>query len=180
MENTEEYLVEYIAGSKWNERKGAMYRHMECRVCGAMSRCGEEATAVTCTICVNESINAQFGGPELQGKTSTGRPRGWKWMSVFVDMDGTVYHNGKEQPELKGTLKPSDIKDKGNRLNKKEKSKIKQEAGTRLFKLKKDYNGLRWKKDKKVFEKHIKYESRILAGKFPRKFDAQEYYKKKY
>ena len=101
-------------------------------------------------------------------------------MSVFVDMDGTVYHSGEEQVELKGTLKPSDIKDKGNRLNKKEKSKIKQEAGTRLFKLKKEYNSLRWKKDKKVFEKHIKYESRILAGKFPRKFDAQEYYKKKY
>ena len=81
----EKYLVEYIPGSAWNERKGAMYRHMECKVCGVMTKCGEEATAVTCSICVAESLNAQFGGPDVTLKKSTGRPRGWKWMAVFVD-----------------------------------------------------------------------------------------------
>ena len=35
-------------------------------------------------------------------------------------------------------------------------------------------------KDKKVIEKYIKYEARILAGKFPRKFNSIEYYEKKY
>tara|TARA_B100000780_G_scaffold244348_1_gene187918 strand:+ start:3090 stop:3629 length:540 start_codon:yes stop_codon:yes gene_type:complete len=179
MENPE-YLVEYIPGSAWNERKGVLYRHMECRVCGQLSKCSEETTAVTCHVCVSECLNAQFGGPELLGKTSTGRPRGWRWMAEYVDKDGTVYHKGEEQPALKGSLKPSEIKDSGNRLNKKDKLKIKQEAGSRLFKLKKEYKGLRWKKDKKVFEKHIKYETRILAGKFPRKFNANEYLEKKY
>ena len=101
-------------------------------------------------------------------------------MAVFVDRDGTVYHKGIEQPELKGTLEPSKIKDKGNRLTKKEKEKIKLEAGSRLFKLKKKYQTLRWKKDKKVMDKLIKYETRILAGRFPRKFNAEEYYEKKY
>ena len=176
----EKYLVEYLPGTKWNERKGALYRHMECRVCGVMSKCGEEATAVTCHDCVSESLQAQFGGPEITLKQSTGRPRGWKWMAVFVDRDGTVYHKGIEHPELKGTLEPSKIKDKGNRLTKKEKEKIKLEAGSRLFKLKKKYQTLRWKKDKKVMDKHIKYETRILAGRFPRKFNAEEYYEKKY
>ena len=165
-----EYRVEYLPGTKWNERKGAMYRHMECRICGVMSKCGEDATAVTCTDCVQEGLYEQFGGPDVTLKKSSGRPRGWKWMAVFVDRDGTVFHRGIEQPELKGTLEPSKIKDKGNRLNKKEKEKIKLEAIQKL----------RWKKDKKVLDKAIKYETRILAGKFPRKFDSEEYWKKTY
>lgn len=176
----EQYRVEYLPGTKWNERKGAMYRHMECRICGQMSKCGEDTTAVTCHDCVQEGLYAQFGGPDVTLKKSSGRPRGWKWMAVFVDRDGTVFHRGIEQPELKGTLEPSKIKDKGNRLNKKDKEKIKLEAGKRLYKLKKDIQKLRWKKDKKVLDKAIKYETRILAGKFPRKFDSEEYWKKTY
>ena len=176
----EKYLVEYLPGTKWNENKGSMYRHMECRVCGQMSKCGEEASSVLCHVCVSESLNAEFGGPDVTLKKSTGRPRGWKWMAVFVDRDGTVYHKGEEQPDLKDTLEPSKIKDSGNRLTKKEKERIELEAGTRLFRLKKKYNTLRWKKDKKVMDKHIKYEARILAGRFPRKFNSEEYYEKKY
>ncbi len=175
-----DYYVEYFPGEKWNETKGTMYRHMECKRCGQMSKCSEDTTAVTCSDCVQEIMNNAHGGPEAYGKQSTGRPRGWKWMQVFVDKDGTVFHRGIEQPELKGTLPISTIKDKGNRLSKKEKEKIKQEAGSRLFKLKKQYTGLRWKKDKKVIEKYIKYESRIISGKFPRKFNSNEYYEKKY
>ena len=39
----------------------------------------------------------------------TGRPAGWHFMNEFVDKDGTVYHKGKEQPKLKGTLKPTKV-----------------------------------------------------------------------
>ena len=39
----------------------------------------------------------------------TGRPAGWHWMKEFVDKDGTVYHLGKEQPKLKGTLPPTKV-----------------------------------------------------------------------
>ena len=31
-------------------------------------------------------------------------------MNEFVDKDGTVYHKGKEQPKLKGTLPPTKVK----------------------------------------------------------------------
>ena len=31
-------------------------------------------------------------------------------MNEFVDKDGKVFHKGKEQPELKGTLKPTKVK----------------------------------------------------------------------
>ena len=32
------------------------------------------------------------------------------FMNEFVDKDGTVYHKGKEQPKLKGTLPPTKVK----------------------------------------------------------------------
>ena len=70
----EKYLVQYLPGTKWNERKGAMYRHMECKICGQMSKCGEDTTSVTCSDCVSEGLNAQFGGPDVTLKKSTGRP----------------------------------------------------------------------------------------------------------
>ena len=31
-------------------------------------------------------------------------------MNEFVDKDGNVFHKGKEQPDLKGTLKPTKVK----------------------------------------------------------------------
>ena len=35
-------------------------------------------------------------------------------MNEFVDKDGNVFHKGKEQPELKGTLPPTKVKAKEN------------------------------------------------------------------
>ena len=40
----------------------------------------------------------------------TGRPAGWHWMAEFVDKDGNVFHKGREQPKLKGTLPPTKVK----------------------------------------------------------------------
>ena len=31
-------------------------------------------------------------------------------MTEFVDKEGNVFHKGKEQPKLKGTLKPTKVK----------------------------------------------------------------------
>jgi hypothetical protein len=42
----------------------------------------------------------------------TGRPAGWHWMSEFVDKDGNVFHRGKEQPKLFGTLEPTIVERK--------------------------------------------------------------------
>ena len=52
----------------------------------------------------------------------TGRPAGWHFMNEFVDKDGNVFHKGKEQPKLKGTLKPTKVK-----VKKKVKRKTKDE-----------------------------------------------------
>ena len=49
---------------------------------------------------------------EPKQKAPTGRPAGWHFMNEFVDKDGNVFHKGKEQPKLKGTLEPTKVKPK--------------------------------------------------------------------
>ena len=85
------------------------YKSLPCRKCGRIvDNVGEEAVKVTCSSCVFGLV----GMPE-ESKSAykpTGRPAGWHWMKEFVDKDGTVYHMGKEQKKLKGTLKPTKVK----------------------------------------------------------------------
>ena len=87
------------------EVNGILY--MCCSKCGReVSHIGEEAVSIVCSNCVCTMI-------PLESPTTykpTGRPAGWHWMSEFVDKDGNVFHRGKEQPKLKGTLKPTKVK----------------------------------------------------------------------
>ena len=82
--------------------------------CGTYISVGENATGVVCGTCTNRKMMMKF--PELhEGKPkrkSSGRPAGWHFMKEFVDADGNVFHKGKEQPDLKGTLPPTKIKPK--------------------------------------------------------------------
>jgi hypothetical protein len=88
-------------------------RYMMCN-CGTYIAVGEEAVNVVCGTCTNYNMMSKF--PELhEGKpkrVSSGRPAGWHFMNEFVDKDGNVFHKGKEQPKLKGTLSPTEIKPK--------------------------------------------------------------------
>jgi phage FluMu protein Com len=86
------------------------YQSIPCHKCGRLvNNVGENAIKVTCSYCVLSLV----GFPkDSQNKTykPTGRPAGWHFMSEFVDKDGNVFHKGKEQPKLKGTLPPTKIK----------------------------------------------------------------------
>ena len=64
-------------------------------------------------------------------KPKTGRPAGWHFMNEYVDKDGNVFHKGKEQPKLKGTLKPTKVKPP--------KKRKKLTADEKLFKKAADY-----------------------------------------
>ena len=92
--------------------------------CGNYISVGDTAINVTCSRCVNMAMMNKF--PELhEEKTqreSSGRPAGWHFMGEFVDKDGNVFHRGKEQPKLFGTLKPTKIvaKKKAKRRSKEE------------------------------------------------------------
>jgi len=111
-------------------------RYMICKVCGRYESVGDEATAVKCSNCVTRSIPLD----KPKGYVPTGRPAGWHWMKEFVDKDGTVYHLGKEQPKLKGTLKP---KKKTKRRSKQEilvaRHKEKKEAIKKAVKKQQDF-----------------------------------------
>lgn len=122
-------------------------KHLQCKVCYDYQPVSENIISVTCSRCAIyrslKLIPLEEMIPSLKKKESTGRPAGWHFMNEFVDKDGTVFHKGKEQPELKGTLKPTKIKPK--------KKKKKLTADEKLFR---DIN--KWKKRKQIKKRQDK------------------------
>ena len=99
-------------------------KYMQCKSCYDYKSVEDNIVSFTCSTCtilrtlkrtpLEEMI------PSLKKKKTSGRPAGWHFMNEFVDKDGTVYHKGKEQPKLKGTLKPTVVKQKKNKRRTKE------------------------------------------------------------
>ena len=85
-------------------------RYMSCMTCGHYTVVGDSATGVRCSNCVMKTMMNQYPQEESKSYKPTGRPAGWHWMTEYVDKDGNVFHRGKEQPKLKGTLKPTVVK----------------------------------------------------------------------
>jgi phage FluMu protein Com len=84
-----------------------MVRSLGCSKCNrTVENVGDLAVKVTCSYCTM----MMTGLPEeTKRKVSTGRPAGWHFMNEFVDKDGNVFHKGKEQPKLFGTLKSTKV-----------------------------------------------------------------------
>ena len=95
--------------------------YMDCKITGdPVPNVSTEAVSVI----GSRAVMGMVGMPdEPKQRVSTGRPAGWHFMNEFVDKDGNVFHKGKEQPELKGTLKPTKVKPpkKRKKLSKDEK-----------------------------------------------------------
>ena len=103
--------------SKENEKELMSFtekgqRWLQCKSCYEYKKVDNDAKAITCSRCTMIGTLKRKPLDEFFAKQhkKTGRPAGWHWMAEFVDKDGTVYHKGKEQPELKGTLKPTKVK----------------------------------------------------------------------
>jgi len=81
--------------------------YMDCKVTGEpVANVSEEAVSVI----GSRAVMGMVGMPdEPKQKVSTGRPAGWHFMNEFVDKDGNVFHKGKEQKKLKGTLPPTKV-----------------------------------------------------------------------
>ena len=113
------------------------------------------AVSGLCSRCVQDMVPSTHS---VQ-KPKSDKPVGWKFMSEFVDADGTVYHRGEEQPKLKGTLPISDVEkikadQKKRRIaNKKKKEKAAVKKEERLVKT---YE----KKQKALKKEKIKKESK--------------------
>ena len=85
------------------------YVTIPCQKCGRLvENCGETAVKATCCYCVLSACG--FPEEPKSAYKPTGRPAGWHWMNEFVDKDGNVFHKGKEQPKLKGKLKPTKVR----------------------------------------------------------------------
>ena len=113
--------MKHIQQSKTKERSfemnGGYYingvPYMECKITGDPVRnVSVEATSVIGSRALLARMDKMFPEKERPQRVKTGRPAGWHWMAEFVDKDGTVYHRGKEQPKLKGTLSPTEVKPK--------------------------------------------------------------------
>ena len=106
--------------------------YMDCKITGDPVRnVSVEAKSVIGSRAFMAKMAKMF--PETQKPTykPTGRPAGWHFMNEFVDKDGNVFHKGKEQPDLKGTLKPTKVKPP--------KKRKKLSADEKLFKKAADY-----------------------------------------
>lgn len=95
---------------EYNSYKEGGIKHMSCMTCGRYEAVDDSATSVKCSKCVMNTMMSKYPEEESKSYKPTGRPAGWHWMSEFVDKDGNVFHRGKEQPKLKGTLKPTKVK----------------------------------------------------------------------
>ena len=109
---------------EYHSYKEGSIRYLACSVCGNYEVVGESATAVKCSSCVLKIMMNQYPQEEPKSYKPTGRPAGWHWMNEFVDKDGNVFHRGKEQPKLKGTLKPTVVKPPKKRKKRRTKEQI--------------------------------------------------------
>lgn len=80
-----------VPGGKW-------WKGTECKEWVIVS---EKATAVLCFKCVNKHVEPPV---ERGAVNRSGHPKGWKFMKLYVAADGTVFHKGVEQLDLKGTM----------------------------------------------------------------------------
>ena len=118
--------------------------YMDCKITGEpVANVSTEAVSVI----GSRAVTGRVGIPkEKPTRVSTGRPAGWHFMNEFVDKDGNVFHKGKEQPDLKGTLPPTKVsapKKKTKRRTKEEiliaRDKEKKAALRKAHKKQKDF-----------------------------------------
>ena len=99
--------------------------YMDCKVTGEpVANVSTEAKSVIGSSALMGRMFKQFPDTTTPKRQPTGRPAGWHFMKEFVDKDGTVFHLGKEQPKLKGTLPPTKVKPKKKPTKRRTKEEI--------------------------------------------------------
>jgi len=124
-----------IKGAKSSASNQSIYSKksfitLYCSKCGTKDeKCGYNAIGVICSKCVQAMVGPPASIVRANEQVNKIRkPRGWKFMKVFIDTEGNVFHRGIEQPDLKGTLDPTPMNDtksvKKRKLTPREKEKI--------------------------------------------------------
>jgi len=106
-------------------------RHWLTCKCGREVECDSDTIEIVCWECATklappaENLLRPLADIKAERDAKAQFPAGWKFMKVFVLKDGTVYERGVENPELKGTLPPTDV-DALKKERKKNKKGLKQ------------------------------------------------------
>ena len=99
--------------------------YMDCKITGEpVANVSTETKSVIGSSALMGRMFKQFPDTTTPKRQPTGRPAGWHFMKEFVDKDGTVFHLGKEQPKLKGTLPPTKVKPKKKTTKRRTKEQI--------------------------------------------------------
>ena len=84
--------------------------YMDCKITGEpVKNVSTDCKEVIGSRALTGLLHKKFPETDKPAYKPTGRPAGWHWMAEFVDKDGNVFHKGKEQPKLKGTLPPTKV-----------------------------------------------------------------------
>lgn len=126
--------------------------------CTRYSPVNAKSVAVLCDKC---TMLVQDPPKTVVGYQTKGFPRGWHFKKVFVDKEGNVYHKGVEQPELKGTLKPTSVdspkkKEARHKLSQREKEEGHERVSLEIAETIKFIKNARWKKDVKAGNRKLK------------------------
>ena len=133
-----------------------MAKSLQCRVCGTiMHKVDDNVDSITCHDCVIELLQSHETPVQKKQNTKLGYPRGWRFMKIFVHSDGTVYHKGIEQPDLKDQYDATVVVAKPKKT-KQQKHEEKQNALVEYTKLKKELKSEKRKTFKKKIETKLK------------------------
>ena len=99
--------------------------YMDCKITGEpVKNVSTDCKEVIGSRALTGLLHKKFPETNKPSYVPTGRPAGWHWMKECVDKDGTVYHMGKEQPKLKGTLPPTKVKKPAKKPKRRTKQQI--------------------------------------------------------
>ena len=126
-----------------NSKPGGQY--WKGKLCSEWTVVGNDSTAVLCSRCVQQVVEP----PDIATRYKTkGFPRGWQFRKEFVHEDGTVYHKGKEQQDLKGTLAVTKIENSDKKkLSRKERLELKDALLQQMVFVRGEIKKAKWKKD---------------------------------
>lgn len=109
-------------------------KKIDCDHCGTSLNVSDDVVSGVCWQCLIDVVKSLEAPVK---KKLVGYPKGWRFMKEFVHSDGTVYHKGVEQPDLKGTMNPTIIEEKPKKTKQQKKAE-KSEALLEYAKLKKE------------------------------------------
>lgn len=123
---------------------------IECTRCGSLMTIASDSICGKCWKCTAKMCNPPSS--ELT-KEKSDKPRGWAFMSMYVDKNGDAYEKGVLNPKLKGKYPPTEIKEIDSVKNKLNKRKLKEEKEKELaeeYKKKKEQQKLSKNEEKTI------------------------------